>query len=168
MQDQNDNQVPQDAPVLQEVPQEQPQVEEQAPLQEEAPVTQPVAEGADAPVAEVPAEDDPADIDMRQYMQPQAQQVTPDADGYIDPEAYRQSILAEVKQTIAFEKSEEKAWASVENKYSEIYTLSLHDALPISKQTRNYETSQKLNVQLMQLEAEQETLARLLKKLSVR
>lgn len=112
MQDQNDNQVPQDAPV--------PQVEEQAPLQEEAPVTQPVAEGADAPVAEVPAEDDPADIDMRQYMQPQAQQVTPDADGYIDPEAYRQSILAEVKQTIAFEKSEEKAWASVENKYPEI------------------------------------------------
>ena len=57
---------------------------------------------------------------MRQYMQPQAQQVTPDADGYLDPQAYRQSILAEVKQTIAFEKSEEKAWASVENKYPEI------------------------------------------------
>ncbi len=112
MQDQNDNQVPQDAP------QEQPQVEEQAPSQEQAPEQVQTPEQPEQ-VAEVPVEDDPADLDMRQYMQ-QAPQVQPDEDGMIDPEAYRQSILAEVKQTIAFEKSEEKAWASVENKYPEI------------------------------------------------
>lgn len=119
MQDQNDNQVPQDAQAPQEAPQEQPEAQEQAPSQEQAPEQVQTPEQPEQ-VADVPA-DDPADIDIRQYApQQQAPQVTPDEDGYIDPNAYRQSILQEVEQRIAFKESEAKAWASVENKYPEI------------------------------------------------
>lgn len=122
MQDQNDDQqVVQDVPEPQEAPQEQPvEQQEQAPQEQVEQVETP-AEQPEAPLQETPAYD-PADIDISQYMPQRVQQVQPDADGYIDPNAYRQSILQEVEQRIAFKEQEAKAWKSIENKHPEIAT----------------------------------------------
>jgi len=119
MQDQNDVTVPQDVPEPQEAPQEQPQVEEQAPSQE-APVQEEVAtpQVQEQPVAQ-PAYD-PADVNTADYINRQVNEVTPDEDGYIDPNAYKQSIMAEVRAELQFEKQEERAWGAIENKYPEI------------------------------------------------
>lgn len=121
MQDQNDTQVTEDQNVLQEAPQEQPQVEEQAPSQEA-----PVQQEAETPQVQEQVQEsvapayDPADINTADYINREVQQVQPDDDGYIDPNAFRQSVLQEVKQELAFEKAEAKAWGAIENKYPEI------------------------------------------------
>lgn len=123
MQDQNDNSVvePTQVPEPQDVPLEQPVAEgqdaPQEPEQEQQVET--LVEQTVEPSQQTPAYD-PADIDISQYAPQQVQQVQPDEDGYIDPQAYRQSILQEVKQTLAFEKQEAKAWEAIENKYSDI------------------------------------------------
>lgn len=123
MQDQNDNPVveptqvpePQDAPIEQPIAegQDAPQEPEQG-QQVETPVEQPVEPSQ--PVQEY----DPADIDISQYTNRQVQQVEPDEDGFINPEAYRQSILEEVRSELAFKEQEAKAWASIENRHPEI------------------------------------------------
>lgn len=123
MQDQNDNPVveptqvpePQDAPIEQPIAegQDAPQEPEQE-QQVETPVEQPVEPSQ--PVQEY----DPADIDISQYTNRQVQQVEPDEDGFINPEAYRQSILEEVRSELAFKEQEAKAWASIENRHPEI------------------------------------------------
>lgn len=123
MQDQNDNPVvePTQVPEPQDVPLEQPAAEGQDAPQEperEQQVETPVEQTVE-PSQQTQAYD-PADIDISQYAPQQVQQVQPDEDGYIDPQAYRQSILQEVKQTLAFEKQEAKAWEAIENKYSDI------------------------------------------------
>lgn len=119
MQDQNDDQVVQDVPQeTAEAPVEQAETPtEQAPTEQAQPVETPVEQPVEP--SQAPAYD-PADIDISRYMPQQVQQVAPDADGYIDPNAYRQSILQEVEQRIAFKEQEAKAWTSVENKYPEI------------------------------------------------
>lgn len=120
MQDQNDTQVTDTQDVPQEAPQEQPAVEQapsqEAPVQQEAETPQ-VQEQVQESVA--PAYD-PADINTADYINREVQQVQPDDDGYIDPNAFRQSVLQEVKQELAFEKAEAKAWGAIETKYPEI------------------------------------------------
>jgi len=120
MQDQNDTQVTDTQDVPQEAPQEQPAVEQapsqEAPVQQEAETPQ-VQEQVQESVA--PAYD-PADINTADYINREVQQVQADDDGYIDPNAFRQSVLQEVKQELAFEKAEAKAWGAIETKYPEI------------------------------------------------
>ena len=119
MQDQNEPTTVQDAPEPQEAPQEQlVEQQEQAPQEQAQQVETPV-EQPEAPSQEAPAYD-PADIDISQYRPQPVQQVQPDEDGFINPEAYRQSILQEVEQRIAFKEQEAKAWTSIESKHPEI------------------------------------------------
>ena len=100
MQDQNEPTVVQDAPEPQEAPQEQPVAqEEQVPQEQVEQAPEPTQQSV-VPSQEAPAYD-PADIDISQYRPQQVQQVQPDEDGFINPEAYRQSILQEVEQRIA-------------------------------------------------------------------
>jgi hypothetical protein len=119
MQDQNDSTVPQDVPEPVDVPQEQPQVEEQAPSQEA-----PVQQEAETPQVQeqqpVAPAYDPADINTADYINREVPQVTPDDDGYIDPNAFRQSVVAEVRAEMEFSKQEDKAWKAIEGKYPEI------------------------------------------------
>lgn len=64
--------------------------------------------------------------DLTQFM-PQAQaqpQFAPDEDGFIDPNAFYNKVLADaearMEQKMAFQESERRAWSSVESKYPEI------------------------------------------------
>lgn len=121
MQDQNDTQVPENQDVPQEATQEQPVVEEQAPSQETAP-TQEAETPQEQPVApqEEPEVPDASDYNSADYLNNQPQAVQPDEDGYIDPNAFRQSVIQEVEQKLQFEKAEAKAWGAIETKYPEI------------------------------------------------
>lgn len=122
MQDNNDATQQTDAPEPQDAPQEQPQVEEQAPSQEEAQVEQVETPAPEPEEPDTQPEYDPSDVDTAQYLRQMQQQQTvqPDDDGYIDPNAYRQSILQEVEQKLQFQEQERRAWEAIESKYPEV------------------------------------------------
>jgi hypothetical protein len=99
----------------------EPQVESQPETTQEAP-QETVQE--QKPETNVPSQD--INYDLTQFM-PQAQpqpQFTPDEDGFIDPNAFYNKVLADaearIEQKMAFQESERRAWASIENKYPEI------------------------------------------------
>lgn len=122
MQDNNDATQQTDAPEPQEVPQEQPvEQEEQAPSQEQEQVVE-TPQPEPEQVQDTQPEYDPSDVDTAQYLRQMQQQQTvqPDDDGYIDPNAYRQSILQEVEQKLQFQEQERRAWEAIESKFPEV------------------------------------------------
>lgn len=100
-----------------EQPQEEAQVEQvQEQLQSEE----------QAPEAPTQIEEPEVNYDLTQFLQPQQQepQFTSDEDGFIDPNAFYNKVLADaearIEQKLAFQESERRAWTAIENKYPEI------------------------------------------------
>lgn len=63
--------------------------------------------------------DDDDDWDST-YPSQQVQNVQPNADGYIDPTAYKEQIKAEVREDMRFQERERRAWQKLEEKYPEL------------------------------------------------
>jgi hypothetical protein len=59
--------------------------------------------------------------DISQFMPSQSTApIQADEDGYIDPNKFYQQVMNDVQSKLAFQKSEERAWAQIEKKYPEI------------------------------------------------
>jgi len=59
--------------------------------------------------------------DISQFMAPQQPAtIAPDEDGYIDPNKFYHQVMNSVEQKLAFQKSEERAWSQIEQKYPDI------------------------------------------------
>lgn len=118
-----DNNVAQEVvqePVAEEVQTPEPQAPEQPIEGQEQPSE--VIETPEAPQQSEPE----VNYDITRFLQPQQQapQFTPDEDGYIDPNAFYNKVLADaearIEQKMAFQESERRTWKAIENKYPEI------------------------------------------------
>lgn len=111
----------------QQAPQEQPTQVPQEPVQTQQveetqsqpePVAQTTEQTQTAPSQTNSYYEQP---DISQFMaQPVTQPIQPDEDGYIDPNKFYQQVMSDVEQKLAFQKSEERAWAQIEQKYPDI------------------------------------------------
>lgn len=124
MQEENvPQEVPQEAPAQEQVAEETPQEPQ---VQEQTNETQVVEESGETPEEPIQSDEPEVNYDLTRFLQPQQQapQFTPDEEGYIDPNAFYNKVLADaearIEQKLAFQESERRAWQSIEKKYPEI------------------------------------------------
>lgn len=67
-------------------------------------------------------DDDDVDWDSLTNANQPPQNVQPNADGYIDPVAYKEQIKAEVREDMKFQERERRAWLKLEERYPELKT----------------------------------------------
>lgn len=122
--------------VTQDLPVQEPVVEE---VQQEPQETQPEPQAEQVQESETPqveqevvseepkqVEQPDVNYDLSRFYQPQQEvpQFTPDEEGFIDPNAFYNKVLADaearIEQKLAFQESERRAWNSIESKYPEI------------------------------------------------
>jgi len=110
-------QAPQE-PVQQEPVQQAQPVQEQTQQTQSEPVAQPTQETQTEPSQTNSYYEQP---DISAFMAPPAAPtIQPDEDGYIDPNKFYQQVMNDVEQKLQFQKSEERAWAKIEQKYPDI------------------------------------------------
>lgn len=113
------------APAVDE-PVEEPQIEENT----QPEVAEPVAEGAEAPEAEASTEETPQatlqteedseeDVDLS-YNLPTTPYEFQAEDGFVDPNQVAQQIENRLLEKMRFERSEQKAWEKIEQKYPQV------------------------------------------------